>query len=78
MVKDSVSIRTNPQKRQELENTVKELNETFSKVQNEKWYVDPDLVISNYTTLSNAYEILGDYKKAHSYFQNERTFKRSI
>lgn len=78
MVKDSVSIRTNPQKRQELENTVKELNETFSKVQNEKWYVDPDLVISNYTTLSNAYEILGDYKKAHSYFQKAMKEKERV
>ena len=69
LVRDSINVKSNPNKRIELENLVIDVNKNFEEIKKQNWYVDPDLVIYNYTSLSNAYEILGDYKKAYYYFQ---------
>ncbi|UFH32941.1 hypothetical protein LNP04_04265 [Chryseobacterium sp. C-71] len=75
MFRDSAQIRKDVHKRAELENIITDLNKISLAAQNERWFVDPSVTITNYTTLSNAYELLGDYKKAHMYFQKAMTEK---
>ena len=69
MFRDSAQVRKDMHKKAELENIITDLNKISLAAQNERWYVEPGVTITNYTTLSNAYELLGDYKKAHMYFQ---------
>lgn len=75
MYRDSAQIRKDVHKKAELENIIADLNKISLAAQKERWYINPGVTITNYTTLSNAYELLGDYKKAHLYLQKAMTEK---
>ena len=69
MTKDSLLIREDKERQLELKNIISNLHKNIDRANTQNWYSDPYLLISDYTTLSNAYELLGNYKNAHEFFQ---------
>lgn len=69
MTKDSLLIKEDKGRQLELKNIISNLHKNIDGANTQNWYSDPYLLISDYTTLSNAYELLGNYKNAHEFFQ---------
>ena len=67
MQKDSLTIKTNPEKYKELQVITKELSENFEKIESKKDDVTSGLLLHNYSVLSDAYGMLGEYDKAYAY-----------
>ena len=49
MFRDSAQVRKDVHKKAELENIITDLNKISLAAQNERWYVEPGVTITNYT-----------------------------
>jgi len=76
--KDSLLIKKDERRRSELESIISGLQKNIEGANTQNWYSDPYLLISDYTTLSNAYELLGNYKNAHEFFQKAMREKEKV
>jgi len=78
MTKDSLLIKKDERRQLELKNIISDLHKNIYGANTQNWYSDPYLLISDYTTLSNAYELLGNYKNAHEFFQKAMREKEKV
>jgi len=74
MQKDSMNIKTDKSKYNELEKITKELSDNFEKIESNKDEMTSGVLIHNYNLLSDAYGMLGDYDKAYYYL--DKTVKQ--
>ena len=74
MQKDSLNIKSDRSKYNELEIITKELSDNFNKIEANKDEMTSGVLIHNYSLLSDAYGMLGDYEKAYYYL--DKTVKQ--
>lgn len=75
LMKDSLELKNNPIKQEELKNLITQQESSLENFENSKTYVHPQIFIQNYKILQRAYAFLDDYEKSYFYL-NKYSDKR--